>query len=1386
MKNYRATRAAVLAAIFYAGNAALGNPSGGTVRQGSATFTSSGSQLTINTSAQAFINWQSFNIGVGETTTFVQPSSSSLVWNQINDPNPSQILGNLNANGYVVLQNQNGFYIGGQAAISAHGLIMTTSPLPMPDLSAGGPWSFSAPPPTAKIVNYGQINIGGGGSAFLIANDIENNGSINAPGGNIGLYAGQDVLVSTRPDGRGLSAQVTLPAGSVDNSGKLIADGGSIALQAKVVNQGGLVQANTAQNVNGTIQLIASDALNLGANSVISAQGDVAGVSAGGSVKVKSDGTFSDQSGSTINIAGGTQGGDGGLLEISAANLGGVQSRIDGHASAGFRGGTFTIDPTDLNLTSAFVSSLTPTLSGGLYQINLQADNNITVSTLWNLNDPGAAALLTMSAGNDIIFNTGSGIAAGKNWSLSLSAGPQNLAVKPTTSRTDGIYLDGTSFIQTQNGDINLWAANEVLINPTTSTATGNGIRTLAGGNIDVTALLGNVNTGGNLAGYTYASTAPYYFVSSTLGGISTAAGGNVNITAGGDVKSVVPSGNSTSVAPDAGTGTFGSQPGNLTIKAGGNVYGHYVVADGVGTITAAGDIGALTGNTFALSLIKGMWNINAAGNIYLQEVRDPNGIFNNKGFGSSPGKFLFDYDPQSAVNLTAGDGVYLTDLNVPRPFGAIPVLYPPSLTINAGAGGVTLENSVTLFPSAYGNLNITTTDGGNLIGIPVNATVPELMMSDSLSTRWLNANSFTDGDHGNLAEINNPNPVTLDISGNAQDFNLIVPKAANINVVGNMSDVGFSGQNLHANDVTSITVGGQIYYRSAYSFVTLSASIPPLPTQDVPPGFANRWDSIFLLLMDPQTIANLVVPANLLPSQYQNFADAALLFHGSGGLDTGNPGFVYDAASGSFGFRGQMSQTVLTALTQPLTVLVYDKNGFPETTTTTDPVTGQKVAHFVTDTINWAPTSQVAALFQDSIGAPDPNTGQLGLRLGGPGQFDINAGSISLGNAYGIISAGVHDPTGGLTGGRYDDLAPLTPSGATLNVSVSGDLDMATSTIAVLGGGDLNVISTGGAMNLGSQTLFASQREIGYGIFNSGSGDVNVIAQGNINIQGSRIASYNGGDILVKSLTGDVNAGSGGTTFTGVGVSYVDPITGQAAYYTEEVFGSGIVANTLVNPSKVPGSSQIPGNITVETPQGNIDANQGGILQEALNGNVSAGPTVTLVAGTPASDGSPGYKGDINLGTSGVIGGTVNVTANGNVTGLVISRQSSSIDAAATFSGTVLSGGAANLVASVVSSVSTIIGVGGVSVSGSLGLGAQVLGQNVSVNGGAAQSTLGTTAAASSTSQAAANTATSDAEKQVASNDNSDDDEKKKKGKGGPMLTHRVGRVTVILPASS
>jgi len=1420
------------------------NPIGGTVTQGTAAIGGSGSQVSINqSSTTAFINWRSFNIGAGETTTFNQPSSSSVTWNYIGDTSASSINGTLNANGYVILQNPNGFAVGGSAAINTHGLVMTTAATPNLNLSGGGAWTFDAPPPTAKIVNYGRINIAGGGSAYLIASDIENNGTISAPGGKIGLYAGQQVLVSMSPDGRGLSAQVTLPVGSVDNNGNLIADAGGIAAQAQVVNQNGLIQANSVRNINGTIELVAGDAVNLGANSTISAHGDTQGTSPGGSVMVQAGNSFSDQAGSTINIAGGAQGGNGGQAEISAPTMGAINSSINGQAVDGFVGGELTIDPSDITLDSTYVSSLNNQISGGLSQINLQTSGNIELSTTWTLTgsaDP--TATVSLSAGSNIKLDDGSSIAAGNNWNVNLTAG-------------NGIYLWGSAFLQTQNGNLDLQAGNEVQVGWNGSETIGvanpgtGAIRTTAGGNIVVTAVSGDVNSGSSVNGFNYLTSAPYFTASPTVGGISTAAGGSVTVNAGGNVTSfsatAVAANPSTSTAgdPDPGSGAFGAAPGNVTINAGGSVYGHFVEVNGVGTIIAGQNIGA-AGDNVALSLVGGSWNLNAGwnpitqtvqsgqGDIYLQEVRNPNGLFNTTttGFGfnkkPSAGNHLFDYDPQASVTLTAGDGVYLTGYDLPRPDGGVPMLLPPTLNINAGPGGVTLQtpiaidanqnpvvlsdNDITLFPSPYGNLQITTTGGGGFSSGNADGSSAYLLMSDSSYVQWSSSlgSMFGPNDHASVpAELNNDNPVILDISGDMQNVILQVCKLAWITVDGNMNGCTFYGENLRAGDVTSITVGGQIYYASSFTSVTLAQAFPDLlqlsqslPAGDtyLPPGTVDFWYTMLqLALVNPNEINNQTYSysenLSAILNSYRVFPGLNLQY-----LDY-NPNTLRLTVTGPLSSPGDSlpsPDTLYNILESGTLYLVrYGPDGKPVL---------DNNGHFEIDPVTWvsggsANASLIYNLNTQSQGKPGL-VGSGALIVGGTGEFDVTASSINLGNSDGILSVGDGGtPSATILGLNYSFLAPYITSGATIKVTTDY-LVMPSSTIAALGGGDVDVTCNGvippgsdpnspGAnvsMDLGSPDLLdfegelMSQSNVGLGIYTSGGGNVNVIGLGTINIDTSRIGTFDGGNVFVESLTGDVNAGNGGTLSIPIMAFPVTApaLAGQRPY--EYAYANGIVADTLQpqgDGSLVPGAATQPGNITVLTPQGSIYASLGGILQETLSGDLLPGPTITLDAGTPAGDNSPGYVGNIDLGESGAIGGTVNVHATGKVTGLLIASQNANVTGQSVGSLTVLAAGTANVSAQSGGNDITIIGGQGVNASG-LGSGAILLGQNVSVNGGAAQSTLGTSASATATSQSAAGQANAEAQQQVASTDNEEDDQKKKKK---PEI-RKVGRVTVIL----
>ncbi len=1366
---------------------AAANPAGGTATRGTAAFSSSGNQLTVTTSDRATIAWQSFNIGAGQTTTFVQPSASSVVWNQINDPNPSQILGNLNANGLVVLQNPSGFFLGGQAVLNAQGLVMTTSPTPAPDLFSGGAWQFNALPPSASILNYGKINLGSAGSAFLIAQDIQNHGSITAPGGSIGLYSGQQVSLSTRPDGRGLTAQVTLPQGAVNNQGQLVADAGTIALQARVVNQGGLIQANSVRSQNGVIELIAADAVTLGADSLLSARGFGQGISGGGSITVKSGGGFTDTAGSVLNISGGEQGGQAGGAEISAAYFSELHSRIDGHAAQGYRGGTLLLDPYDLLINSALTGSLVPTLNSGLYQINLPADHNITLAGIWTLTDPGAAARLSLQAGNSIIFNNGAGIKAGNNWSVYLKAGPENLLARPDTMRTGGIYLDGNSYVDALNGRVSLWAANEVLIN-------SGAVRTRTGGSIDVTALLGDVNSGVNFYGYTFGRlAAPYYIVNSTrLGGISTAAGGDVTITAGGNVTSYLPLQNNYNEAQyGAGSGAFGSQPGNVTVTAGGNVLGNYVLANGIGTITSGGTIGSASSGGFSLGLIKGTWNINAPeGDIYLQHAFNPNGLFNDKDGMSYAGYHRFNYDAASTLSLRAGGNIEITGIGAPLAppsagGGALPILLPPSLKVDAGRDFV-LDQNVVLFPSSQGNLNVATK--GNFQSAP--GGVFSLCLSESESAQWnpspVNGltGTFLPTDHGSSPPsfVDPASPVKVSVGGNMNNVTLYSPKEAQMVVAGNMFNSSLVGQNLQKSDVTSVKVGGSISYSPVYTFTTLDKAII-----SADPLYPGLWNSIFSLLVDPLLASAFTVSPNATTKELQTAFNQLRALPGST-ADSANPGFVYDPATLRLGYHFQMSQYVRSLMEGPLQTVRLDAAGRP-VLARGQLALGQDPSryYFALGTLAFVSPSSIEALYQSSLASWNRDLEvPAGFQIGGPGQLRIDAAAINLGSSRGIISWGVGSGSGAAR--DYTALNGITQVGASVTVRSASALSMITSTIASVYGGDVDVSAAGQMdLSLGNFAFIPpTGGNIAYGIYTSGHSDVYVSAGQDVNVGSARIGSFNGGNVFVTSLNGNVNAGNGANSALIIPVVYSDLVSGglvSGTIQSPRPFGSGILALSPAGQYQGGALNSLPGNITVTTPQGDIVSTLGGISQYALNGSVAGGPTVTLIAGSKNPDGTTSHAGNVLLGSGGVVGGTINISAQGNIQGLIVSRQNSTIDAAQSFSGSVLSGGSANLSAG--GSVSgTIIGISGVSASAGQGVSADVMGQNVSVNGGASQSTLGTTATATASSQSAAQQASNDS-KQVAKNDVAEDDSNKKKGKQ-PGLVRRVGRVTVILPPKS
>src|SRR5262249_29613213 len=130
-------------------------------------------------------------------------------------------------------------------------------------------------------------------------------------------------------------------------------------------------------------------------------------------------------------------------------------------------------------------------------------------------------------------------------------------------------------------------------------------------------------------------------------------------------------------------------------------------------------------------------------------------------------------------------------------------------------------------YPSPNGELHITTTQGGSFQsdGSSLSGSYT-LTMSDSGQNTYTVAQGFLD--HADIpVQINNPNPVVINVAGDVKNLTLNMPKATEITVGGNMDNTGFSGQNLHPDDKTFISVAGRLWNRDNYTFAYDPLTLP-------------------------------------------------------------------------------------------------------------------------------------------------------------------------------------------------------------------------------------------------------------------------------------------------------------------------------------------------------------------------------------------------------------------------------------------------------------------------------------------------------------------------------------------------------------------------------
>ena len=369
---------------------AYSNPQGGQVVGGSAAIATQGATTTITqTTDRAVINWNTFNIGSGETTRFVQPNSGSVALNRVTGGlGPSTIYGTLTANGNVFIVNPYGVLIGGSAVINTAGFLATTNDIKNSDFMAGR-YNFTIPGrPDASVVNLGTITASNGGFAALVAPGVRNSGTIVANFGKVSLASGNGFALDFYGDSlitlgvsdsiagqvKDVATGLTLTS-LVQNEGTLKANGGKVELTAvsarqvvdSVINNSGVIEARSIGRREGMIVLGGATSKTKVAGAPtqtvkVSGTLNVSGKKKGGTVKVTGENI--QLAGANIKATGGTAGG---TVMIGGDTGGGhVSSEVASIAQAQLSGGPVpTADTVGVDAGSVIDVSATKSGNGG-------------------------------------------------------------------------------------------------------------------------------------------------------------------------------------------------------------------------------------------------------------------------------------------------------------------------------------------------------------------------------------------------------------------------------------------------------------------------------------------------------------------------------------------------------------------------------------------------------------------------------------------------------------------------------------------------------------------------------------------------------------------------------------------------------------------------------------------------------------------------------------------------------------------------------------------------------------------------------------------------------------------------------------------------------------
>ncbi|MCC5822515.1 MAG: filamentous hemagglutinin N-terminal domain-containing protein [Phycisphaerales bacterium] len=450
-RNFTRHGALALALIAACGlPAAASGPDGGDVVYGSAEFIFGDDYLRILTGELTIIDWLNFNIDAGYTVEFLMPGLSSRVLNRINSGVPTEIMGNLTANGQVFIINPAGVIFGQGSVVNVGALYAAAGNLSNTDFIAGVNRFTDA---RGIVENRGHLR---GDLIALIGGRVANHGTISAPNGTVVMAAGERVLIGEQlgrvfvqveiPSGAGADqlgssghAGLDLAAGDVfslaawntgtidagsatihggggravvsgeinarrgDHGGEVLLLGESVELRGATIDASGDLGGGSVViggNPHADIHADRSDFVYIDEHSSVHADALVAGD--GGSIVVWSD-VFTEIDGH-LTARGGAVSGDGGFIETSGL-LGLRISRVVDATAANGRGGHWLIDPTNIIIAPGSLGSLggwgpvnTAVIGVNLINAALNSGMDVTLTTFNPLSNASGEIIQMESA----------------------------------------------------------------------------------------------------------------------------------------------------------------------------------------------------------------------------------------------------------------------------------------------------------------------------------------------------------------------------------------------------------------------------------------------------------------------------------------------------------------------------------------------------------------------------------------------------------------------------------------------------------------------------------------------------------------------------------------------------------------------------------------------------------------------------------------------------------------------------------------------------------------------------------------------------------------------------------------------------------------------------